>query len=165
MQNHRNFQTTYTPVHGLVMKFTLCWELHLSSSQQSKYSNEHKQFLYYQYSYLPGVMGLSYDLVYHGSLCYLLTPTSELLPGCLSWQLQAMLHHLYTTKHQILTSDLILKFFLFKPQQKVSKIVHNVSSTIQSIPLSKSWTSASPSLTRSKGVWPSRFFLLASAPC
>ena len=32
-------------------------------------------------------------------------------------------------------------------------------------PLSKSATSWSPSLTRSNGVWPSRFFLLASAPC
>ena len=32
-------------------------------------------------------------------------------------------------------------------------------------PLSKSATSWSPSLTRSSGVWPSRFFLLASAPC
>lgn len=32
-------------------------------------------------------------------------------------------------------------------------------------PLSRSWMSVSPSFTRSKGVLPSRFFLVGSAPC
>lgn len=32
-------------------------------------------------------------------------------------------------------------------------------------PLSKSWMSVSPSLTKSKGVFPSLFFLVGSAPC
>lgn len=32
-------------------------------------------------------------------------------------------------------------------------------------PRSRSWMSVSPSLTRSRGVFPSRFFLVGSAPC
>lgn len=32
-------------------------------------------------------------------------------------------------------------------------------------PLSKSWISVSPSFTKSKGVFPSLFFLVGSAPC
>jgi hypothetical protein len=32
-------------------------------------------------------------------------------------------------------------------------------------PLSKSWISVSPSLTKSRGVFPSLFFLVGSAPC
>ncbi|TNN86296.1 hypothetical protein EYF80_003381 [Liparis tanakae] len=32
-------------------------------------------------------------------------------------------------------------------------------------PLSRSWMSVSPSFTRSRGVFPSRFFLVGSAPC
>ena len=54
-------------------------------------------------------------------------------------------------------------------QQQTNKNNNKTTSTNQEyriyVPRSKSATSTSPSLTRSRGVCPSRFFLSASAPC